>query len=173
MTGRQRTALEQLARNIETFARRYPEARRGNFAAIEEAYRVDRRITGGEGAFGPELVPRLVAGYVTRARGAMAAQPADACGDVRAALALQSQHPEARTLFRDCETRARRMLGEAQRLERSDATRARTIYGDIVSMLGTTHEVARDATTRLVAMSRTTTSPSSTGPRRAPVDEDE
>lgn len=173
VTGRQRTALEQLARNIETFARRYPEARRGNFAAIEEAYRVDRRITGGDGAFGPELVPRLVGGYVSRARGSMASQPADACGDVRAALALQSSHPEARTLFRDCETRARRMLGEAQRLERSDASRARTIYGDIVSMLGGTHEVARDATARLVAMSRTTSTPSSTGPRRAPVDEDE
>jgi hypothetical protein len=172
VTGRQRTTLEQLARNIDTFARRYPEARRGNFAAIEEAYRVDRRITGGAGAFEGELVPRLVGGYVSRARGAMGSQPADACGDVRAALALQSSHPEARTLFRDCETRARRMLGEAQRLERSDASRARVLYGDIVSMLGTTHEVARDATARLVAMNRTTSSPSS-GTRPRPVDEDE
>ncbi|MBX7197670.1 MAG: hypothetical protein K1X94_36830, partial [Sandaracinaceae bacterium] len=148
-----------------------PEARRGDFAAIEEAYRLGRRIAPLDGAFGGDLTPRLVAGYVARARGAIASQPADACGDVRAALALQSSHPEARTLFRDCETRARRMLGEAQRLERSEPERARVLDGDVVSMLGTTHEVSRDATSRLVSMSRSTTTPG-TGPRRV-VDEDE
>jgi hypothetical protein len=103
----------------------------------------------------------------------MGSQPADACGDVREALRVQASHADARALLRECETRARRMLGEAQRLEQSEAPRARVIYGDIVSMVGATHDVGRQATARLVAMNRASPAAASPTARRHPVDEDE
>jgi hypothetical protein len=171
--GSARGNLQNLARNIETFARRLPEARRGNFQALEEAYRTDRRITGGTGAYDSSLAPALANAYVSRGRGAMGSQPADACGDVREALRVQASHADARALLRECETRARRMLGEAQRLEQSEAPRARVIYGDIVSMVGATHDVGRQATARLVAMNRASPAAASPTARRHPVDEDE
>ncbi len=162
-----RTTLTQMAQNIDTFARRLPEARRGNLSALEEAHRLDQRISGGQGAFAAELLPGLASGYVARARGNIATRPAEACRDVRAALGVAPQHAQARALFHDCEARARQTLGEAQRLEASDPARARTLYGQVTSMVGMDHALAHDATARLVAMNRT--SP----PRRRPVDEDE
>lgn len=169
-SGPRRAQLEQLARNIDTVGRRMPEARRGVFAAVEEAHRLDRRIAPPDGAFGADLTPRLAAGYLARARSTMSSQPVDACGDVRAAMTLAPASADARALFRDCENRAMRLFAEAQRLERSDPTRARLAYGDVVSMLGNAHPTARDAAARLVAMGRT---PSASPARPRHVDEDE
>lgn len=172
-SGTARTQLDQIARNIETFGRRWPTARQGrDIAAMEEALRLDRRIAGGDGAFATELVPRLAAAYVQRARSQMASHSTDACGDVRAALALRSSDGDARALLQDCESRATRLLAEAQRLEGSDPTRARVTYGEVVSMLPSGHATARQALARLTAMGRATPH---AGPVRLarPVDEDE
>jgi hypothetical protein len=170
VTGAQRSQLQQLATNIETFARRWPAARQGrDIAAMEEAVRMDRRIAGSAGVFATQIEPRLVTAYVTRARSTMGAQAANACSDVRSALALQASNGDARALLRDCETRARRMIQEAQGLERSDPARARTTYDGAARLLPDGHELRRDAMARSAAVGRSATS----GPRARPVDEDE
>ncbi|GAB4202048.1 MAG: hypothetical protein OHK0013_14860 [Sandaracinaceae bacterium] len=170
VSGSARAQLQQLATNIDTFARRWPAAREGrDVAAMEEAIRTDRRIAGTAGAFASQIEPRLVAAYVTRARGAMSGQTASACADVRAALALQSSNADARALLRDCETRARRIITEAQGLERNDPARARATYDAAALLLPDGHELRRDALARSAAVGRTATA----GPRARPVDEDE
>ncbi|MDW8247602.1 MAG: FHA domain-containing protein [Sandaracinaceae bacterium] len=168
-SGRQRVQLEQLARNIETFAKRYVEAQRGNFSSLMEAYRLDKRIGNGRGAFEAELLPRLINGYLQRARSMMAKEPSDACNDVRAALELQPRHSEALALWRSCEQKGQELFNQARHLERSDPMRARILYGDVISIMGPSHSLSKEATLRLKSLSQASTL---TRPRRI-IDEDQ
>lgn len=101
--GPERARLEELARNIDTFARRFPTAQQGDLGAMEECVRLDRRIGV---TFAPQFEPRLVSAYVARARRTMSTQPAAACSDLRSALALRPNE-EARTMSRNCSPAAR------------------------------------------------------------------
>ncbi|UJR80195.1 FHA domain-containing protein [Sandaracinus amylolyticus] len=148
-----------LATQIDQFATHYRAAQgasRGSaqaISALERAIAIDNQIVRG-GHYGARLRPQLVAAYLDSAQSAIGSRPQDACRRVQLALRLDDG-ARATSLGRQCEQRAQSLLGEAQGVERNDASRAIALYRAILPMVPSSSATYTRARQRIDALSRT------------------
>jgi hypothetical protein len=156
-SARDRRALNQLATDIDTFGGYWPRIRSAgsNYSAVAtigaNAIQLDQRIAGGHHtrAFRAGFVDWLL----DDAELAFGRDPARACRRVQSASAIEAS-ARSRGLLSRCATRATEMLAEGRRMERTDPSRARELFGAVVVIAAGT-PTARDAQSRLDAIGRT------------------
>lgn len=157
-SARDRSALERLAGDIDDFARlhRTIQAAGTSYSRVgasdaARAIRLDRSIGGGV------HTRTFAAGYVDwlldQAESSFSGDPAGACRQARAAGDIEGS-ARSRAMGDRCAERARGMLAEASRAERTDPARARDLYRAILRIVPGTSE-ATEAQRRVDALGRT------------------
>ncbi len=160
--GEQQRSLQQLASNIESFARLYQRIQAARFSAsaraeMEQAIAIDRRITR-HSQYRSRLASAVIDIYLTSAE-RQRSNPVASCTNVRQALLVDSTNTRAQQMNGQCEAQARTMLREAAS---APPDRASVLYRNVLLMVPNSSPVARQANERL-----------QTGRRLTVVDEDE
>jgi len=154
---RDRRALTQLATDIDTFAGYFPRIRSAgsNYSAVSSiganAIQIDQRISGGHHtrAFRAGFVDWLL----DEAELSFSRDPRSACRRAQSASAIEAS-ARSRGVLSRCATRATEMLAEGRRMERTNPSGARDLFGTVVVIAAGT-PTARDAQSRLDALGRT------------------
>lgn len=156
-SSRDRTALEHLADQIDSFAEIFPRIRGAgtNYASVGTAggvaIRLDRSIASGH------HTRTFQAGYLgwllDQAESSFSSNPGGACGQARTAGSIESS-ARARALISRCDARATELLAEGGRVERSDPRRARELYGLVLRISPESRE-ATEARRHIDALGRT------------------